>query len=113
MPKYVLLLHEAADFSQISPKEMQAIIERYIAWRRKLEQGRSIGGHKLKDGEGRVMRRANGAVAVTDGPFAEAREVIGGLFILEAASYDEAVALCRDCPHLDFGTIEVREVEAT
>ena len=43
----------------------------------------------------------------------EAREVIGGLFVLEATNYDEVVALCRDCPHLDFGTIEIRQVEPT
>ena len=54
-----------------------------------------------------------GGAKVTDGPYAEAREVIGGLFILEAGNYDEAVTLCQDCPHLDFGTIEIREVEST
>ena len=38
---------------------------------------------------------------------------MGGLFVIEAESYDEAVELCKDCPHLDFGTIEVREVQPT
>jgi hypothetical protein len=50
---------------------------------------------------------------VTDGPYAEGREVIGGLFIVDAKSYDEVVALCRDCPHLDFGAIEIREIQPT
>ena len=46
-------------------------------------------GHKLKDGEGRVLRADRGRVSVTDGPYAEAREVIGGLFVVDAASYDQ------------------------
>ena len=54
-----------------------------------------------------------GTTKVTDGPYAEAREVIGGLFIIEANSYDEIVELSKDCPHLDFGSIEIREVDPT
>ena len=115
MPNYVLLLHDAGSFpADISPQEIQAIIQRYVAWRQQVQQGgRAVTGHKLRDGEGRVLRGKSGAPAVKDGPYAEAREVIGGLFIIEAENYDEAVALCRDCPHLDFGAIEIREVEPT
>jgi hypothetical protein len=115
MPNYVLLLHDAGSFpSDISPQEIQAIIQRYVTWRQKVQQGgRAVSGHKLRDGEGRVMRGKAGAPTVKDGPYAEAREVIGGLFVVEAKTYDEVVALCQDCPHLDFGAIEIREVEPT
>jgi hypothetical protein len=116
MPKYLLLLHERPDSlpADISPGEIQAIIQRYADWRTKVARaGKLVDGHKLRDGEGRVMRRGGGGLGVTDGPYAEAREVIGGLFVIEAASYDEAVALSEDCPHLDFGAIEIREVEPT
>jgi hypothetical protein len=85
----------------MSPAEMQAII------RRKVE------GHKLVDGQSRTMRGKTGSSTVTDGPYAEAREVIGGLFVLEAKNDDEVVTLCRDCPRLDFGSIEIREIEPT
>jgi hypothetical protein len=107
MPSYVLLLHDAGSFpAEIGPQEIQAIIQRYVAWRQKVQQGgRAVSGHKLRDGDGRVMRGAAAALTVKDGPYAEAREVIGGLFIVDAENYDEVVALCRDCPHLDFGTI--------
>jgi hypothetical protein len=115
MKTYVMILHDSGAFpADISPDEIQAIIRRYVAWRQKLQQnGRTVVGHKLSDGEGRVMRGAPGSTRVTDGPYAEAREVIGGLFILEAGSYDEVVELSRDCPHLDFGTIEIRAVDPT
>ena len=116
MSKFILLLHEAPGGfpADISPDQIQAIIQRYVAWRKKIQQnGRQVDGHKLTEGQGRVMKGAVGSARVTDGPYAEAREVIGGLFIVEAGSYEEVVELSKDCPHLDFGTIEIREVEPT
>src|SRR5262245_32639194 len=81
MPKFVLLLHDIGRFDNLSPDQMQAVIQRYVAWRAKVQQGgRSVMGHKLHDGEGRVMRGPGASMKVTDGPYAEAREVIGGLF---------------------------------
>jgi hypothetical protein len=113
MPKFTLMLRgNGSTFDHMSPSEMQATIARYYAWRESLRAaGKLDGSHKLKDGDGRVMRRSGGRVMVTDGPFAEGKEVLGGLFIVEAASYDDAVDVANGCPHLDFGSIEVREVE--
>jgi hypothetical protein len=115
MKKFILLLHDAGGIPpDLGPDQIQAIIERYVAWRTRIQaDGRAVDGHKLTDGEGRVMRGSVGAPAIMDGPYAEAREVIGGLFIIDAASYDEVVELARDCPHLAFGTIEIREVQPT
>jgi hypothetical protein len=113
MPKFVLLLHDTGFEPGLSPDQMQAIVERYIAWRTKVATGRAVEGHKLSDGQGRVIRGTGSSMKVTDGPYAEAREVIGGLFIIDAANYDEVLELCKDCPHLEFGSIEIREVEPT
>jgi hypothetical protein len=116
MPKYTLLLRDAGTRfdPNMSPDQMQAITQRYIAWRNKLQQnGRAVMGHKLHDRHGRVLDGAGGAMKVTDGPYAEAREVMGGFFVIDAANYDEAVELSKDCPHLDFGSIEIREVQPT
>jgi hypothetical protein len=116
MPKFILLLHEGPNAfpADISPDQIQAIIQRYVEWRKKVQHnGRKVEGHKLTDGEGRVMKASAGSARVTDGPYAEAREVIGGLFIVEAQNYEEVVELSKDCPHLDFGTIEIREVQPT
>ena len=113
MAQFTLMLRECGtSFGNLSPSEMQAIIARYQAWSAGLAAaGKLAGSHKLRDGAGRVMQRAGGKVVVTDGPFAEGKEVIGGLFVIEADSYDEAVTIANGCPHLDFGSIEVREVE--
>jgi len=115
MPKFVLLLRDAGRYDPgMSPAQMQAITGRYIAWRNKVQQnGRSITGHKLHDKQGRVVSGAGSATKITDGPYAEAREVMGGLFVIEANGYDEVVELTKDCPHLDFGSIEIREVQPT
>ncbi|MGE0360455.1 MAG: YciI family protein [Vicinamibacterales bacterium] len=115
MPRYLLLLHDSGTMPpDLSPDEIQAIIQRYIDWRAKVEAaGHAVTGHKLRDGEGRVMTAKNGRLTVTDGPYAEAREVVGGLFVVDAGGYDEIQALCADHPHLAFGTIEIREIEPT
>ena len=119
MPKFVLLLRDAGRFDpNMSPAEMQAIVQRYVAWRAKIEKsgqqnGRAITGHKLHDKQGRVLNGAGSAMKITDGPYAEAREVMGGLFVIDANSYDEVVELTKDCPHLDFGSIEIRQVQPT
>jgi hypothetical protein len=113
MNSYVLLLHEAAaNKNDISPEEMQATIARYKAWSQKMaEAGRLAGGQKLEDGTARVMAGEGPRLRVTDGPYAETKDVVAGFFILKAETYDEAVDLAKDCPHLSFGTIELRKID--
>jgi hypothetical protein len=115
MRQFMLILQEnPSEFAQVTPDEMQNIIERYMAWSTKLaERDRLVGGHKLHDEGGRVLRRNGAKPSVTDGAFAEAKEVIGGYFVIRAADYDEAVELASSCPHLDHGTVLVREIEET
>jgi hypothetical protein len=115
MPNYMLLLHDnPAAFANISPEEMQKVVEKYIAWGSRLRNAGVIkAGDKLTDEPGKVMRRKDGQVRVTDGPYSESKEVLGGYYMIEAASYDKAVEYARDCPGLDYGgTIEVRQVDS-
>lgn len=108
MPQFVLMLRDSGAFPEnISAEEIQQILERYAAWSARL----GATGRKLRDGEGRVMVRKEGGVTVTDGPYAESREVIGGYFLVEADDYDAAARLAEDCPHLDFGSIEIRQID--
>jgi hypothetical protein len=113
MPNYLLFLYEAPDaFSETSPDEMQAIIQKYRDWRMRLQKdGVIVGGEKLQDGTGRIMRRTGGETSVVDGPYTESKEIIGGFFEIQAGNYEQAVEKTRDCPHLEYGTIEIREVE--
>lgn len=114
MDSYLLLLREdPSQYAGLSPAEMGAIVEQYRAWSQKLAaQGRLVGGEKLADEGGKRLRAGSAGPIVTDGPFIEAKDVIGGTFVIRAASYDEAVALVADCPHLrGDNVIELRRIE--
>jgi len=114
MPQFMLLLHEdPAGTRGMSPEEMQQVIEQYTTWSRRLaEAGRLVRGVKLREEGGRHVRPAGGGrVAVTDGPYAEGKEIVAGYFVVEAPDYDAAGELARGCPHLAYGWVEVREVE--
>ena len=115
MPSYMLLLHQSpSKFQDLAPEDIQQIITRYTAWRSELvRQNKLRSGEKLTNDGGRRLRIQGDQVSITDGPYSEAAEVLGGYFTIEAANYDEAVAIARTCPHLA-GTqwIEVRQVDA-
>lgn len=117
MARYMLVARDTGDWADfagdISPEEIEAVIGRYAAWAEKVaQQGKLLSGEKLKDGEGRVVRAERGNVRVTDGPHAASKEVVGGYWLLELDSYEEGVALLQDHPHLEFGSLELREIEA-
>jgi hypothetical protein len=114
MAQFVLLLHEGPnDNDGMSPEEIQRMIQEYGSWMESMgAAGRVVAGQKLTDEGGRSLRGWGSEFSVTDGPWAEAKEVIGGFFQIKAADYDEAVALSRSCPHLKYrGRIELRRVD--
>jgi hypothetical protein len=113
MPQYLILLHDdPTQWPKLSPQEMQNVMLRYRAWGQKAEQQKfKLAGAKLADEPGRVMRRGKDKIRITDGPFIETKELLGGYYLIEAANYEQAVELCKDHPHLDYGTIEIRELD--
>jgi hypothetical protein len=117
MNHYLLLLHNDPKVFQaesMSPQRMQEIFAKYSAWRKELaDSGRLAGSNKLENGTGRVMRAdgAAGKIHITDGPYAESKEVIGGYFMVTADNYEDVVELARNCPHLEFGAVEIRRVD--
>ena len=108
MAKFMLLLYDnPTDWGQISPEEMQKAIEKYMAWSKKPFTVDSL---RLADDSGKVMRPQSGSLRVSDGPYSESKEVLGGYYTIEAADYDEAVKLSRDHPHLEYGgTMVIRK----
>jgi len=111
--KFMLILGGAdVDKRMGNPAVAPAILERYMAWMKGLrDSGRYVGSYKLYDQTGRRLTIRGGEVI--DGPFIEAKDAVGGIFIIEAASLDEATDVARSCPNLDMqnGYIEVRVVE--
>lgn len=111
MPKYMLLLYDdPSGWHKLSPEEMQKAIEKYMAWTKKPF---TIDSKRLADDPGRVIRSQGGRPRATDGPYSETKEVLGGFYLIEAASYDEAVQRTLDHPHLEHGTVEVRQLYGT
>jgi hypothetical protein len=115
MAQFILLLHSTpADWLSLDAAEMQAIIAKYRDWSQTLgAQGKLAGGYKLADGGVRHLHRRNGVVVAADGPYAEAKDAVGGLFVIEVADLAEAEAIAGTCPHLDGGWIELRPIEIT
>ena len=108
MARFMLLLCDnPTDWSKVSPQEMQKAIEKYMAWTKKPFTVDSL---RLANDKGRVLRSEGGKARVTDGPYSETKEVLGGYYTIEAADYDEAVQRAREHPHLEYGgTIVVRQ----
>jgi hypothetical protein len=116
MPEFMLLLHESTTgFADLSAEDIENVVAEYVAWSNRVaEMGKMAGGAKLRDEGGKTLSMSEGSIRVTDGPFAEAKEVIGGFFMIRAADYDEAAEIAGSCPHLTYGgRIELREVEPT
>ena len=107
MPQFMLVLHrDPSVIAKFSPEEMQKALEKYVAWTKKPF---TVDAKRLTADPGRVIR--NKGRQVTDGPYSETKEVFGGLYVIEAATYDEAVQRAMDHPHLEYGgTVEVRQV---
>jgi len=115
MPKFMLILHNTPDVWQnLPPEEMQQKIAKYRAWVDKLHSsGRHVSSEKLGDEGGKLLTRQAGRLNVVDGPYSEAKEVVGGYFLFRAANYAEAIEFARDCPFLDDGRIEIRQTDPT
>ena len=116
MPQFMLISHHPMEVPQdveFTPEMIQTIIQKYNDWAEKLQQaGHLVSLNKLRDELGRNMTGFGEKQVVTDGPYAETKEVIGGYWIITAKDYDKAVKLSSDCPSLEFGgRIEVREIE--
>ena len=116
MAQFMLLLYQAPKYNVDLPREqMMEMTKRYIDWRNTLAQkGKLVGGEKLTASGGRHLKPRDGKLVVSDGPYAEAKDVIGGYFVLEAKDLAEAEALARDCPHMQLAPTnwgELRPIE--
>ena len=113
MAKFMLILHKTPGiWRQLSPEEMQRKVEKYQAWMDKIHSsGRYVSSEKLGEEGGKLLDLQKGRLNIVDGPYSEAKEVVGGYFVFRAANYEEAIELTRDCSFLDDGRIELRQTD--
>jgi hypothetical protein len=111
--KYMLILiGEEGGSEETTPEEMQAVMERWSQYGRELvDAGAHVAGEGLQESPTATTVRIgeSGERLVTDGPFAETKEQVGGFYVIECASRDEAVEWAKKVP-LTAGAIEVRPV---
>ena len=101
MEKFMLIFEGIKSSEQASPEQMQQSMGKWMAWIDQLAKaGKYEGGEPLLP-TGKVISGSN--KTVTDAAFAEGKEIIGGYFIINAADYEEAVALSADYPDYDNG----------
>src|SRR6266849_6575091 len=109
--QYLLLIyHSEADWAKIADAERERI---YLEYRQLREQlsgtGKYRGGSQLEPtGMATTVRVLDGKRVVTDGPFAETKEQLGGYFLIDANDLDEAIAIAGRIPAAREGSVEVR-----
>ena len=104
---------DESDWDAMSEAERGAIIEECFAYDDELRRGGHVqGGEALQSVRHTVtLRHRNGSVAVSDGPFAETKEHLGGFMLLEAADLNHAIQLMSRHPGVRIGPFEIRPVD--
>ena len=113
MPKYLLALRDrVVEGAPPADADLQRIIGRFADWKDALVSAGTLhGGEKLVDGEGAVVRKESSQVTTSARPYEASSELLSGFFIVEAESLAEASRVAAGCPQVDFGSVEVREIE--
>jgi hypothetical protein len=111
--RYMILIYgnEAAE-AALPPEQMQAMFKAHLAYATEMrERGVMLAGDPLlPTSAATTVRRRNGDVLTTHGPFAETAEQLGGYYIIEAPNLDEALAWAAKNPSAATGSIEVRPI---
>jgi hypothetical protein len=107
--EFLALIHADQDaWDSLSNDERQAVYQRYTDFSQRKEV---VGGAELQPtGSATTVRMRDGDRVVTDGPYAEVKEALGGFFILECDSIDEACKLAAEIPAAERGAVEVRPI---
>lgn len=109
---FLLLIHEPVGQRQERTRaEGEAVYDRMVRFAAGLQARgvlRAVESLGSQDGAARV-KVSGGRAQVVDGPFAEAKEMVGGFFLLDCATREEAVAIAAQCPAAEWATVEVRE----
>ena len=109
--KYMLLMYASESFAPKTPEEQQAVAP--AVWYALMEEMKAAGVLVSNNGLSPVanattVRVREGKTLITDGPFAETHEQLGGFFLLECNDLDEALRWAEKIPHAKYGSVEVR-----
>jgi hypothetical protein len=111
--QYLLLIYDTETaWSSISEAEQQKIYSQYMELSQDLQKsGKSKSSNQLQPvATAATVRIRNGKKSITDGPFAETKEQLGGYYLIEAKDRDEALDIAARIPSARFGCVEVRPI---
>jgi hypothetical protein len=115
MQEYMLIFRHQDGHTVASPEQIQQWMKQTMDWIGGIAaQNKFVGGKGLPFDEAKVVRNRNAKKIVTDGPFGDIKETIGGYVVVKTNSVDEAVEFAKGCPVLqgEGNSVEVRKVVA-
>ncbi len=109
--EYMLLIYHS-ESEKLPEATQQQLFQEYMTFTQDISKaGKNKGGAPLEQSTtATTVRVRNGKTVVTDGPFAETKEQLGGYYLVEAKDLDEAISIAARIPGAKFGSIEVRPV---
>jgi hypothetical protein len=107
----LLIIEPAGQRRERSEDEGRALYDRMLQFSADLKtRGVLTASQSLRtDAEGVRVQKRNGKPTLVDGPFSETKEMVGGYFLLDCATKEEAIAIAAECPAAEWATVEVRE----
>jgi hypothetical protein len=111
MPQYLMLIYVPTEGGP-TPEEMTEMGPRWDAYTEQLrEAGLLIGGDALQSTDtATTLRERNGEIQITDGPFAETKEALGGYYLVEAPDLDTVIEHAKSIPNIRYGSLEIRPI---
>jgi hypothetical protein len=111
MPYMLVILEDPAQRGTRTRAEGEAVFQRMVDFAAELrQQDQLLAVESLSaQSKGARVQVRGGKAQVLDGPFAEAKEMIGGFFLLDVKTREEALAIAQRCPAAEWATVEVRE----
>ncbi len=111
LPEYLLLLKGTQLDQRLAFKDMQEAMGKFTEWVSSLALAGKLKLAQPLSHDGKVVGGSRDQRTVSDGPFAESKEAVGGYLLLTVADMEEAIAIARECPLIDWGSsVEVRPV---
>ena len=109
--KEYLLFFRGGDWTKgLSPEQIQAAVGQMKSWLERFSTEGTLKAAQPLEQSGKVITGKNGRI-IKDGPYTESKEIVGGYGLFTLDSMDEAVAIAKSCPMLEYGgVVEVRQI---
>jgi hypothetical protein len=109
--EFMLILRGGIHPRDMQPEQIQALMAKFGQWMSQMQSCGQVRGVGRLEDDGRRLSRKHGQI-MTDGPYVEAKEIIGGYFLISAPDLNQALDIAKQCPILENeGTVEVRPIQ--